>query len=134
MATLMEIKGLSESDAQKLSELGIDTPDSLLEHGASPKGRKTLSEQTGIDGNVLLRWINQADLSRVKGIGKEYADLLEAAGIDTVPELAQRKPENLFQKLMEINEEKKILRLMPTEELVKNWVNQAKELPRVVTY
>ena len=83
---------------------------------------------------MILKWTNRADLARVKGIGGEYADLLEAAGVDTVPELATRKPANLVAKLHEVNEEKKLVRKLPTENQVEGWVAQAKELPRVIEY
>ncbi|WP_305043766.1 DUF4332 domain-containing protein, partial [Geoalkalibacter sp.] len=83
---------------------------------------------------LLLKWINNSDLFRIKGVGQEYADLLEQAGVDTVPELAQRKPENLHQKMTELNEQKKLVRKLPTLDQVQSWVAQAKELPRVIHY
>jgi predicted flap endonuclease-1-like 5' DNA nuclease len=82
----------------------------------------------------VLRWANMADLFRIKGIGEEYADLLEAAGVDTVPELSQRNPDNLHKKIAEINEEKKLVRRVPTQPEVGGWVEQAKQLPRALTY
>lgn len=134
MTTVFEIEGIGEVYAGKLKEAGIVTLEALLEKGATPQGRAELAEKTGISATLLLRWINRADLFRVKGIGEEYADLLEVAGVDTVPELAQRNPDNLFQKLAAVNEEKKRVRRLPTLEQVRQWVEQAKELPRVVTY
>ena len=134
MTTVFEIEGIGEVYAGKLKEVGIMTLEALLEKGATPQGRAELAEKTGISATLLLRWINRADLFRVKGIGEEYADLLEIAGVDTVPELAQRNPDNLFQKLAAVNEEKKRVRRLPTLEQVRQWVEQAKELPRVVTY
>lgn len=134
MTTLLEIEGIGEVYAGKLKEVGVATLEMLLEKGATPQGRAALAEKTGISVTLLLRWINRADLFRIKGIGEEYADLLEVAGVDTVPELAQRNPDNLFQKLVAVNEEKKRVRRLPTLEQVKQWVEQAKELPRVVTY
>ncbi len=134
MTTVLEIEGIGEVYAGKLKEAGIVTLEALLEKGATPQGRAELAEKTGISATLLLRWINRADLFRVKGIGEEYADLLEVAGVDTVPELAQRNPDNLFQKLAAVNEEKKRVRRLPTLEQVRQWVEQAKELPRVVTY
>lgn len=134
MTTVFEIEGIGEVYAGKLKEVGIVTLEALLEKGGTPQGRAELAEKTGISATLLLRWINRADLFRVKGIGEEYADLLEIAGVDTVPELAQRNPDNLFQKLAAVNEEKKRVRRLPTLEQVRQWVEQAKELPRVVTY
>jgi predicted flap endonuclease-1-like 5' DNA nuclease len=134
MATLESIKDLSPDQVAQLQTLGIAEVSHLLEKAATPKGRQELAQATGIELAVILRCANLSDLSRVKGIGREYADMLEAVGIDSVPELAQRNPENLYQKLAEVNTEKKIVSLLPTPELVQNWVKQAKELPRVLTY
>ncbi|HID63967.1 MAG TPA: DUF4332 domain-containing protein [Anaerolineae bacterium] len=134
MAKLTEIEGVGEVYAQKLREVGIETTQALLEKGASPQGRKEIAAQTGISGTLILRWVNRVDLFRIKGIGEEYADLLEAAGVDTVPELAQRNPENLYQKLVAVNQEKKLVRQLPTQTQVSDWVEQAKQLPRVITH
>jgi predicted flap endonuclease-1-like 5' DNA nuclease len=134
MAKLVDIEGVGEASAQKLRDAGVATQEALLEAGATAKGRKELAEKAGISEKLILGWVNRADLARVKGIGEEYADLLEAAGVDTVPELAQRKPENLYQKLVEVNEAKKLVRQLPTEAKVADWVEHAKGLPRVVSY
>jgi len=83
---------------------------------------------------MILRWVNHADLFRIKGVGEEYADLLEAAGVDTVPELAQRNAENLLQKVTEVNEEKNLVRALPRLDQLQDWIGQAKELPRKVEY
>jgi len=83
---------------------------------------------------LVLEWVNHADLFRINGVGEEYSDLLEAAGVDTVPELAQRNPEHLYQKLVEVNQEKKLVRRLPTQAQVSDWIEQSKQLPRVVTY
>jgi predicted flap endonuclease-1-like 5' DNA nuclease len=87
-----------------------------------------------ISDKLILEWVNLADLFRIKGIGEEYSDLLEEAGVDTVPELAQRNPANLLQKLVEVNEEKKLVRRLPVLSQVEDWVKQAKDLPRIVEY
>ena len=134
MAKISEIEGIGATYSQKLQEAGIGTTEKLLENCASPKGRKEIAEKTGVSAKQILRWTNMADLFRIKGIGQEYADLLEAAGVDTVPELSQRKPENLHKKLAEINEEKKLVRKVPTQAEVGGWIEQAKQLPRAVTY
>jgi predicted flap endonuclease-1-like 5' DNA nuclease len=113
---------------------GIRTTNALLEKGATPQGRKQIAEAADISDSLILQWVNHVDLYRIKGIGSEYADLFEAAGVDTVVELAQRNPVNLFQKLMEVNAAKKLVRRLPTEVQVQDWVAQAKKLPRKVTY
>lgn len=134
MAKLSQVEGIGTSYAEKLVDAGIKTTQALLEKGSTPKGRKELVEATGISGKLILKWINHTDLFRVKGVGEEYADLLEAAGVDTVPELAQRNPQNLHQKMLEVNEEKELVRRPPTVATVEDWVKQAKELPRVINY
>ena len=100
MAKLTMIEGVGEVYAEKLKAAGVTTTESLLEMGATPKGRKDLAEATGLSPHLILKWINRVDLFRIKGVGEEYADLLELAGVDTVPELAQRNPENLCAKLI----------------------------------
>ncbi len=134
MANLVKVEGIGEVYAQKLQEAGIATTQALLEKGASPQGRKEIAEKTGISETLILQWVNHIDLFRIKGVGEEYADLLEAAGVDTVPELAQRNPENLHQKLVAINQEKKLVRQLPNQAQVGDWIEQAKRLPRVITY
>jgi predicted flap endonuclease-1-like 5' DNA nuclease len=134
MAQLTEIEGIGETFAQKLQQAGVPTIEALLEAGSTPTGRKELVAKTGISAALILEWVNRADLARVKGIGEEYADLLEAAGVDTVPELAQRNAQNLYQKLSEVNAEKSLVRRMPALTQVEDWITQAKNLPRKVTY
>jgi predicted flap endonuclease-1-like 5' DNA nuclease len=134
MAALIDIEGVGEKYAEKLKEAGATTQEKLLEMGATTKGRKELAEKTGISDALILKWVNHVDLSRIKGVGGEYSELLEAAGVDTVPELAQRKPENLLAKMQEVNTAKKLVRNMPVLKQVEDWVAQAKDLPRVVNY
>jgi len=134
MTSVIEIEGIGPAYADKLKQSGIATIEALLEKGASPQGRQELAEATGISLALILRWVNHADLFRIKGVGSEYSELLEASGVDTVPELAQRNPENLYLKLIEVNQEKKLVRRPPTQSQVKDWVQQAKQLARVVTY
>ncbi len=134
MAKLTTIEGVGDVYAEKLKEAGIQTTEALLEAGKTPKGRKVLAETTGIGGALILKWINRVDLFRVKGISEEYADLLEAAGVDTIPDLARRNPENLHAKLGEVNAEKNLVRQLPALSQVSNWIAQANDLPRVVTY
>jgi predicted flap endonuclease-1-like 5' DNA nuclease len=134
MAKLEAIEGIGEVYAQKLRGAGIGTIEALLEAGSSPRGRKELAEKADIGDALILEWVNLADLFRIKGIGEEYSDLLEEAGVDTVPELAQRNAQNLHAKIVEINAEKKLVRKLPALSQVSDWVEQAKALPRVVTY
>ena len=134
MTRIQEVEGIGPTYAAKLAEVGIDTVEELLERGATPKGRKALVKATEISAKLILKWVNRADLARVKGVGEEYADLLELAGVDTVPELAQRNPQNLYQKMVEVNEEKDLVRRVPSLNAVQDWVAQAKDLGRVITY
>ena len=134
MANLLKVEGIGETYAGKLAEAGLTTTGALLKKGATPKGRQEIAEATGISPKLVLEWINHVDLFRIKGVGEEYSDLLEEAGVDTVPELAQRNPENLYQKLVEVNQAKALVRQLPSAGQVADWVAQAKELPRVITY
>ncbi|MFW6135974.1 MAG: DUF4332 domain-containing protein [Chloroflexota bacterium] len=134
MTKLEIIEGIGPIYAQKLREAGIGSIEAMLEMGATPEGRKELQESTGIGAELILDWVNRADLMRIRGIGEEYSDLLEWAGVDTVVELAQRNPENLYQKLLEVNDEKSLVRRPPSSGMVEDWVEQAKALPRVVSY
>lgn len=131
---IRKIEGIGEEYARRLEEVGITTVEALLERGATPQGRAELAEKTGISPTLILKWVNRADLFRITGIGEEYTDLLEAAGVDTVPELAQRNPDNLYEKLVAVNQEKKLVRRLPSRDDVRNWIEQVKTLPRVVTY
>ncbi len=134
MAKLSEIEGIGEAYANRLQDAGITTLENLLEVCGEKKGRKDVSEKADVSEKQLLNWVNRADLSRVKGVSTQYADLLEAAGVDTVPELAQRNAENLQVKMAEVNEEKNLVRKVPSTSQVEDWVGQAKQLPRAVNY
>ena len=134
MTSIITIEGIGEKYAKTLQGAGVRSVEALLEAGATPKGRQELAEKTGISDKLLLEWINHADLFRIKGVGEEYSDLLEEAGVDTVPELAQRNPANLFEALEKANAAKKLVRQLPTRVQVESWVEQAKALPRIVTY
>ena len=134
MANIDAIEGVGASYADKLKAMGISTTEALLEKGASGKGREAIVTQTGISDKLILRWVNHADLFRLNGVGGEYAELLEAAGVDTVPELAQRNAANLCEKMVAVNEEKKLVRKVPTEAQITGWIAEAKSLPKVVTY
>jgi predicted flap endonuclease-1-like 5' DNA nuclease len=132
---LTEIEGVGPTYAAKLAEAGVKSQEELLAAGSTPKGRSDLEKATGISGKLVLKWINRADLARVRGIGEEYADLLELAGVDTVPALAQRNPEHLHKTLTEAAEARKnTVRRAPAASEVASWVAVAKDLPRVITY
>lgn len=134
MSKLTTIEGIGPKLAEKLKAAGVGSVEALLEQGSSKTSRLQLAEKTGIDAKRILRFTNHADLMRVKGIGDEYAELLEAAGVDSVPELARRNPENLRQKLSEVNEEKELVRSLASEKQVSGWIGQAKEMERAVTH
>jgi predicted flap endonuclease-1-like 5' DNA nuclease len=134
MTALVDIEGVGEKYAEKLKTAGIGSIEALLEKGAKPADRKALAEAAGVSEHLILEWVNRVDLARVKGVGSEYADLLEASGVDTVPELSKRVPENLLKKMTEVNEAKKLVRKMPVLSQVSDWVEQAKKLPRVIQY
>lgn len=134
MAKLEVIEGIGATYAQQLRDAGVGSVEALLETGATPEGRKELEEATGIGGEFILDWVNRADLMRIRGVGEEYSDLLERAGVDTVPELAQRNAGNLHKKMMDVNAEEELVRRPPTETMVEEWVKQAKTLPRAVFY
>ena len=134
MANLTTIEGIGPTYAAKLFELGIVTTEGLLNKGATSEGRKEIVEQTGIDHERVLDWVNRADLFRIKGVAEEYSDLLEASGVDTVPELAQRNPNNLFKRMNDINQQKQLVRRTPHLSDVQSWVEQAKNLKRLIHY
>jgi predicted flap endonuclease-1-like 5' DNA nuclease len=128
------VEGIGPVYAEKLRGAGVVTLLDLLERGATSMGRDELAEESGIGGSQILKWVNHVDLYRVKGVGSEYADLLEASGVDTVVELAQRNPVNLAEKIVAVNEEKNLVRRTPVQSQVEEWVDQAKNLPRVISY
>ena len=134
MPSIIDVEGIGATYKKKLKAAGVATTEKLLEVAASPKGRKDLAAKTGIGDALILEWVNLADLFRIKGVGSEYSDLLEEAGVDTVVELSKRVAKNLFEKMVEINAAKKLVRKMPVEKQVADWVDQAKKLPRIVTY
>ena len=126
------IEGIGPTYAKKLADAGIDTIDDLLEVGATAQGRADLAEKAGISDKLILEWIGMADLTRVKGIGEEYSDLLGAAGVDTVGELARLSPDYLHARLTAVNEAKNLVRRLPTLDEVKQWIAEAKSLPRKI--
>jgi predicted flap endonuclease-1-like 5' DNA nuclease len=131
---VVDVEGIGPLYAAKLESAGVKTTDDLLQRGATAKGREDLEAATGIGHTYILKWVNRVDLYRVSGIGSEYSDLLEIAGVDTVPELAQRNAANLTATLAEANAARNLVRRIPTVEMVADWIEQAKKLPRVVQY
>ena len=131
---IVDIEGIGDAYAPKLIAEGIETVEQLLDRCAAPAGRKELAEKTGISEKLILTWTNHADLFRINGIGPQFAELLEAAGVDTVKELRNRVAANLAAKVAEINEEKKICGRVPTEVEIQKMIDQAKELPPRMTY
>ncbi len=134
MASIDAIEGIGVKYATKLRKARIRTTEALLKRGATRAGRKQLLEATGFNSHQILAWVNRADLFRVKGIGEEYSDLLEAAGVDTVKELRTRNAANLTEKMVETNRKKRLVRRLPTETMVKRWIAHAKKLSPVVKY
>jgi predicted flap endonuclease-1-like 5' DNA nuclease len=134
MASLVDIEGIGAVYADKLAAQGLKTTGDLLKAASTPKGRKDLEAASGINGTLILGWVNKADLFRVKGIGTQYSDLLEAAGVDTVVELGTRRADNLIARMAEVNAQKNLVRQLPTEHQVAAWIEAAKALPRVVSY
>jgi predicted flap endonuclease-1-like 5' DNA nuclease len=131
---IIDIEGVGEVYAEKLQAAGIKTVDDLLDRCASAKGRKELEEATEISGKLILRWTNHADLFRINGIASQFAELLEAAGVDTVKEFRHRVAANLQPKLVEVNEQKNLCNRVPSVSELEKMIAQAKELPAVLTY
>jgi predicted flap endonuclease-1-like 5' DNA nuclease len=131
---LESIEGIGPAYASELKKGGVESISSLLKHGATRKGREEIAQTTGLSDVRILSWVNRADLYRVKGVGGQYSDLLENAGVDTVMELAQRNPKNLHETLLETNERCHLVRKVPTERQVKAWIKSARSLKRVVEY
>ena len=131
---ITEVEGIGPAYAAKLEEQGVKTTDDYLDKCADKKGRAAMAEATGISEKLILRWANQADLMRISGVGEEFAELLEAAGVDTVKELRTRNVENLTAKMQEVNEEKKLARRAPSGSEVEKWVAQAKDMEPRITH
>lgn len=134
MTKIIDIEGIGPVFEAKLTEAGIKTVEALLAAGGSAKGRKDLAASTGIDAKKLLEWVNRADLFRITGVGTQFSDLLENAGVDTIKELATRKPENLHAKMLEVNEAKNLVNRAPSLSEVERWVAEAKTLPAAVSH
>jgi predicted flap endonuclease-1-like 5' DNA nuclease len=134
MSTITDIEGVGEVSAVKLRTAGVRTTEALLERGRTPQGRRELAKMTGFSEKVILEWVNRADMFRVRGIGAQYSDLLEAAGVDTVRELATRKADALLESLAKVNAAKNKVNILPGLNRVKGWIQNAKSLKRGVEY
>ena len=128
------IEGIGPRYAEILKGVGITNIEHLLSAGASSKGREELARKTGVSSKHILRWVNMCDLFRVRGVASQYAELLEAAGVDTVKELRNRNSENLAEAMSKVNAEKQLVRALPNSKRVSDWIQHAKSLPPVVTY
>jgi predicted RecB family nuclease len=134
MPSIDTIGGIGVKDATKLRKARIRTTEALLRTASDRKGRRELATRTGLDEKKILGWVNRADLMRVKGIGGEYGDLLEHAGVDTVKELRRRNPKSLLGMMLEANDKKRLVRRAPTQVMVEGWVDHAKELEPIVSH
>jgi len=131
-----DIEGIGAVQGRKLAKAGVKTVNALLSKGATRKGRKEISTVAGIRGATILKWVNMADLYRIKGVGKQYAELLEKAGVDTVKELKQRRPEALVKTLAEVNSagKKRLVRVLPGIKRVRGWIKEAKKSTYTISY
>ena len=134
MASISTIEGLNHRQATRLRKARVRTTEALLRTAATRKGRRDLGDTTGMAERLILTWVNRADLMRVKGVGEEYSDLLEAAGVDTIKELRRRNPRNLLHTMIEVNNKQRLVRRLPTEVMVTRWVDHAKTLDPIVKY
>ncbi len=134
MPSIDAIEGIGPRFATKLRKAGVRTTEALLKRGASKRGRTELATATGLSDGQILEWVNRADLMRVKGVGSEYSDLLEASGVDTVKELRRRNAASLTAKMVQVNDRKRLVRRLPTEGMVERWVEHAQTLEPAVKY
>lgn len=134
MASISAIQSMGHRNETKLRKAGVRTTDSLLKVAATRTGRRRLAKETGLSESDILSWANRADLLRITGVGSEYADLLEVAGVDTIRELRRRSPARLLEAMTELNLRKRLVRRLPTEGMVSGWVDEAKALEPLVTH
>ena len=131
---IADLEGIAPGAAAMLKSVGIRTTQRLLETAKNLRGRKALAERTGFDEKEILRWANMADRMRIKGVGEDYAELLEAAGVDTVRELKYRNPSNLARAMATANRQRNLVELLPSEKAVMRWIAHAKTLPLKISY
>ena len=134
MAKLVDIEGVGRANAAKLQKAGVRSTGSLLKKGGTRKGREEIVKIARIDKDLIMQWVNHVDLYRIKGVGSEFADLLEAAGVDTVVELSKRDAKKLVETLAKVGAKGNLTNRVPTVKMVKGWIAQAKKLPRAVSY
>lgn len=134
MSKLISIQGIDSEYEQLLRSIGIRSKQKLIEKGSNKYGRKIISKETGISDSLVLKWVTLIDIERIKGIGPEYAELLELCGVDTVPSLARRNARNLLEKMTEVNSKWQIVKKLPTQVQLEGWIEQSKILPRAVFY
>lgn len=134
MTKLIDIEGIGPTYAEKLTKAGVTSLENLLKTCCGKPGRTELANKSGISDHLILEWVNRADLSRIKGVSTQYADLLECAGVDSVPELGQRNADNLHAKMLEVNQQKNLVRRPPALSSVQDWCKQAKALPKLATH
>ena len=131
---IIDVEGVGPVYAEQLAAVGVKPTDDLLERGAKPKGRQDLEAATGIGHALILKWVNRVDLYRIKGVGSEYSDLLEIAGVDSPVELAHRNAANLVETMAEANAARSLVRRLPTLAEVTDWIEQSKKLPKIVEH
>ena len=135
MAMIEDVEGIGPVYRQKLADAGIGTTDDLLERGAKPGGRQAIESATSIDHALILEWVNHVDLMRINGVSSEYSDLLEAAGVDSPAELAQRNLASLVTTVQEVVAARPtIVRRVPGESEIADWIAQSKDLPKVIEH
>jgi predicted RecB family nuclease len=134
MASISAIQSMDHRSATKLRKAGVRTTDSLLKLASTRTGRRRLARETSLPEADILGWVNRADLLRIPGVGSEYADLLEVAGVDTIRELRRRNPDRLLETMTELNLRKRLVRRLPTDPMVREWVEEAKQLEPLVTH
>ena len=134
MASIAAIDSMDQRDATKLRKAGVRTTDALLKAAATRTGRRRLSREAGLSESEILSWVNRADLMRIKGVGSEYADLMEAAGVDTIRELRRRNPDRLLAAMTELNVRRRLIRRLPTLGMVTGWIDAAKNIEPLVTH
>jgi predicted flap endonuclease-1-like 5' DNA nuclease len=133
MGSIGELRGIHPKEATRLRKAGVRTTESLLRHASTKRGRTALARATELEAEKLLDWVNRADLMRIKGVGAEYADLLKMVGVDTVRALRRRNPKSLLAAMVDLNDEKRLVRRLPTEAMVASWVELAAEVDPAVS-
>ncbi|MDH3385642.1 MAG: DUF4332 domain-containing protein, partial [Nitrosopumilus sp.] len=131
---IIDIEGIGSAFAAKLVSIDIKTSDNLLKKGKTPQGRKEIAKNAGISEDLILKWVQMTDLMRIRGVGAEFSELLEDAGVNNVVDLSQKNSENLQEQMVKINDKKNLVRRTPTLNEVKKWIVQAKKLPKEVEY